>query len=307
MDENASMESRFTEADESAFDSGWDDESVGGNYAETVEDESTGDQESTEAKDETEGGEDQPAAEETEAEAETATPEQSDSFELNYMGQKSTVGRNEVVTLAQKGMDYDRIRKERDDMSSELETLRADKGKLTEYENFLDKLARSAGIDIPTLIDNTLAKALVAEEAAKGNTITEAFALEKIRFDREKADFEQQKTKGEKEKKPAAEAKASPEDEAAEAEKARRNDEANAFLKAYPDVDPKSIPKEVMDKWMAGEPLLNAYMAYENKKLKADLEAEKQNNKNRERSTGSAKSAGAGKTKDAFDIGWDSV
>lgn len=306
MDENASMESSFTEEDVTAFDSGWDDESVGGNGAEATDDEATGDQAETEAQGEASDGENQPETAEAEAGAEQEPPEQNDSFELNYMGQKSTVGRNEVVTLAQKGMDYDRIRKERDDMVSELEGLRADKGKLAEYEGFLDKLARSAGIDIPTLIDNTLAKALVAEEAKKGNTITEAFALEKIRFDREKASFEQQKAKGENEKKPAPEAK-STEDEAAAAAKARRDDEANAFLAAYPDIDPKTIPKDVLDKWTAGEPLLSAYMAYENKKLKADLEAERQNNKNRERSTGSAKSAGAGKTKDAFDIGWDSI
>ena len=33
-----------------------------------------------------------------------------DVFELHYMGEKKTVGRDEAIALAQKGMDYDRIR-----------------------------------------------------------------------------------------------------------------------------------------------------------------------------------------------------
>lgn len=305
MDENAKVESSFEDTEDVAFDAGWDDEDTTG-YTEDSGDEEATDEQTEEDQTEDAGGEDQPDANEAESKTEPETPGETDSFELNYMGQKSSVGRAEVITLAQKGMDYDRIRKERDDMSAELEGLRADKGKLTEYEGFLDKLARSAGIDIPTLIDNTLAKALVAEEAKKGNEITEAFALEKIRFDREKEKFEKQKTEGEKEKKPAPEEpQKSAEDEAAAAAKAKRDDEANAFLAAYPEVDPKSIPKEVLDKWMAGVPLLNAYMAYENKQLKAELEAEKQNNKNRERSTGSAKTAGAGRIQDPDLIGWD--
>lgn len=305
MDEN-NAESIISE--EEAFDdSGWDEEETG--YVQEADEEpESGDADEAEPEADSDGGENQPAQPEAEAEAQKAEPEQNDSFELNYMGEKSTVGRNEVVALAQKGMDYDRIRQERDGMSEELKELRGNKEKLAEYEGFLDKLARSAGIDIPTLIDNTLAKALVAEEAKKGNTITEEFAMQRIKFDREKAAFEKQKQGGGEQPKKQDE---KPKEEPAKEEtgdtvtKAKRDDEANAFLAAYPDIDPKTIPKDVLEAWTKGTPLLQAYMAYENKKLKADIEALKQNTKNSERSTGSAKSAGAGRPQDPAFIGWD--
>ena len=305
MDEN-NVESIISE-DSDFDDSGWDDEGTGYVPEEEPEQESGEDAEA-EAESDGDSGEDQPAEPEAEAKPEESAPEQNDSFELNYMGNKSTVGRNEVVALAQKGMDYDRIRQERDGMSKELEELRGNKDKLAEYEGFLDKLARSAGIDIPTLIDNTLAKALVAEEAKKGNTISEDFALQRIKFDREKADFEKRKQSGgeqpKKQEEPAKEEPAKEPDADATA-KARRDDEANAFLAAYPDIDPKTIPKDVLGEWTKGTPLLQAYMAYENKQLKADIEALKQNTKNSERSTGSAKSAGAGRVQDPAFVGWD--
>ena len=214
-----------------------------------------------------------------------------------------------MIALAQKGKDYDRIREERDGMTTEIEGLRADKTKLNEYEGFLSKLALSVGMDIPSMMDNTLAKMLVAEEARKGNTITEDFALQRIKFDRERAAFENQKNKGGKAEQPAQEpASKQPEAPAKDdAAQARVNDEVNAFLAKYPGIDPKTIPEEVIAAWKGGTPLLYAYMEHENKTLKADNAAIEQNRKNSERSTGSVSSAGAGRRKDAFDMGWDSV
>ena len=309
---NENTENTMSEAEESAFDSGWDDESAGTYEPETTDENA---EEATEGASVTENndGENQPAAESAEASkddenGETPKPSE-DSFELKYMGETRRVGRNEAVVLAQKGLDYDRIRKERDDMSKELSELRPEKQKLTDYEGFLDKLARSVGMDIPGMIDSTLAKMLVAEEQKKGNTITEEFARQKIQFDREKAEYEKQKNQGAakapEQKAPAEQPADTKADDAAAA---RRNDEAAAFLKAYPDLDPKTLPKEVLDKWWdGGESLITAYTTYENKRLKAENEALRQNNKNSERSTGSVQSAGAGRTKDAFDEGWDSV
>ena len=304
MNENAEAESVFTEEDAGAFDAGWDDDPVA---AYEVND-SEAEPETEPAGQETGSGEDQPAAEPT-AEQETATQEPTppESFELKYMGETLKVGREEMIALAQKGKDYDRIRTERDGMNTELESLRADKGKLTGYEDFLGKLALSVGMSIPDMMDSTLAKMLVSEEAKKGNTITEDFALQKIRFDREKAAFEQQKTqagKKEPETKPEAEPTPPKQDDAAQA---RINDEISAFLAKYPGIDPKTIPAEVMEAWKGGTPLLYAYMEHENKTLKADNAAIEQNRKNSERSTGSVSSAGAGRRKDAFDMGWDSV
>lgn len=310
--ENENVESTMTEAEASAFDTGWDDEPAE-TYADEAEDTAAEQTESAEGAGE--GGADQPADEGAEAQTAESGEEKTqtmDGLELKYMGETRRVGRDEAVVLAQKGMDYDRIRKERDDMSKELEGLRGDKTKLAGYEDFLDRLARSVGMNIPDMIDSTLAKMLVAEEQKKGNTITEEFARQRIAFDREKAEYEKQKNQG-ADHSPVKKADGDKPQEppagptADEAARAKRNDEANAFLQAYPDIDPKTIPEEVLKEWRGGTPLLSAYKDFEYKKLKADYEALKQNNKNSERSTGSVKSAGAGKAKDAFDEGWDSI
>ena len=48
-----------------------------------------------------------------------------ESFTLRHLGETKSVGRDEVIALAQKGMDYDRIRGKLGDASRELEALRA--------------------------------------------------------------------------------------------------------------------------------------------------------------------------------------
>ena len=48
-----------------------------------------------------------------------------ESFTLRHLGETKNVGRDEVIALAQKGMDYDRIRGKLGDASRELEALRA--------------------------------------------------------------------------------------------------------------------------------------------------------------------------------------
>lgn len=305
MDENA-VESTAVEMEDDFDDSGWDDEVFA---SEETEDAA---EETSEAEPETESdGADQPDGivngdeKPTETDAQPEQKTEAESFDLKYMGETKTVGKEEAVVLAQKGLDYDRIRQERDSMSAELESLRADKPKLTEYEDFLDALARSVGMDIPAMMDSTRAKMLVAEEKKKGNNISEDFALQKIRFEKEKAAFEKQKGESGKQQPEKAEEKPEQPRTDDEAAQARRNDEAAAFLKAYPNIDPKSIPKEVINQWMSGVPLTAAYTAWENKELKAKIAAYEQNEKNSKRSTGSAKSAGAGRVTDPVFAGWD--
>jgi len=44
--------------------------------------------------------------------------ERDGSFTLKHLGETRTVGRDEVITLAQKGLDYDRIRRKYDETSA---------------------------------------------------------------------------------------------------------------------------------------------------------------------------------------------
>ena len=66
-----------------------------------------------------------------------------------------------------------------------------------------------------------------------------------------------------------------------------RKQDIEAFYQSYPGVDPKSIPPEVWGAVRRGDTLTNAYTRWENKRLQAELAAERQNKANRDKTPGS--------------------
>ena len=89
-----------------------------------------------------------------------------------------------------------------------------------------------------------------------------------------------------------------------EKEKARLSKSIQRFIKEYPDVKATDVPPEVWKDYREHRAdLLECYQLYENKKLKDEIKSLKQNQKNKERSTGSKKSAGK-KTVDKWFDGW---
>lgn len=190
--------------------------------------------------------------------------------------------RNEAVTLMQKGMGYDK----------KVNTLTA---KITEYEEFLDELIGTSGLTREQLIDSTRARVYQAREADAGRNISDSDALLKVQRDRAS-------------KRVSAEEKAQQEATAkAEDAEKRINEAVRSFISVYPEVKPTDIPKEVWDEVEKSGDLVGAYTRYENNKLKAEITALKQNNKNAARSTGSLKTAGSGNKKSPFDLGWDDI
>lgn len=215
----------------------------------------------------------EPKAEETtEPKAETETePPTGELYELKHLDEVKSVTREEVIALAQKGLDYDRIRAKLDAPNP--------------YEEFVKEMAAAQNTTPEDFVDGTRAALL-----AKKENIDLSIAKQRIQLERrEKALAQKERAQTEAQEKQT------------EAER-RRNDDFKAFLAAYKDVDVKSIPKEVWDSVSQGETLVNAYMRYENAQLKAQLEAEKKNNENRAKSTGSQKSSSA--KKDDFDSLW---
>ena len=209
------------------------------------------------------------------------------TFDLKYMGEIKTVGKEEVVTLAQKGMNYDRILGERD-------TAKAEVSRLQEYETFLQELAQPQGMSVEDLIDNTRAQLLADKE-----NLDPGVALQRVKLDKERKAFEADRDQKQK----AQQAK--------DQETARRQDSFLRFYREYPDVEPKSIPKEVWDQFGAGTDLAGAYARFEAKSLRAQLqeakeklEAAETNAKNKERSTGSQQTAGAEQQMDSIDRDW---
>ena len=222
-----------------------------------------------------------------EAEDKTAEKE-TDQFTLKHLDETKTVSREEVVTLAQKGMDYDRLKAKSEERFMALESEK----KLAETRiSIFDEIAKRGGFrDVDELVENIQAEQLAEQIGTDKET-----ALKQVRLERKEKELlekEQRLT----------------------TEKTSRNkvdDDARAFVEKHPNVDFGAIPKEVWDKVNAGESLLNAYdgfmadkeqkeLAAENERLKAELEAAKKNADNKSRSTGSATSAGKDSVSDPW-------
>lgn len=284
MDENKMepAEIETAQGDDTAFDEGWGDApaeddgfELEADDAETPEDQR----------------EDEAAGDEAEADTKTGTEPENDSAEskapaeekpknwtLKHNGSETVADEAKMVELAQKGLDYDRVRTERD-------SYRAEHPKYANYESFLQKLAQSAGTSIDEMIASTSAALLMKEAEARGETLSESEARRQV--EAQKAPKE-----SEPENKPDPEA--------------AKRASLQAFAAAYPDVKPVDIPQEVWQESFQTGDLAGAYTRWESRKLKAEIEDLRQNQKNKERSTGSRRSAGATAPKDDFDEAWDS-
>lgn len=178
------------------------------------------------------GGQDADAAQTGENEEQQAQTD-GQLFELKHLGETKNVNRDEVVTLAQKGMDYDRVTEK-----------------------------------------NTQLETQVSEQ--------------KQQLAPQKQEQEQQA-----------------------ANEKWRGECFDAFAKAYPDVDPASIPNGVWEAFNRGETLVSAYARERNKALEAEIarmkseqETRDRNAANAARSTGSQSSAGKAGSDEAFDALW---
>ena len=237
-------------------------------------------------------GEEADSLPESESQGEEGSePDRAETFTLRHLGEDREVNRDEVIALAQKGMDYDRIREKWDGVKDDVQRLRS-------YESFLKELADARGDgDIDSLIDETRIRTLIAKAEAEGRTLEPSVAAaQAVRMRLSQAPAQSANTH-----------------EAAEPEQASANEMIDRFIEAYGStVKAEDIPKEVWEEAAKTQDLVGAYRGFENrklkdelKKLKTDLEAAKQQQKNKQRSTGSTKSVGSSKTKDPFEEGWD--
>lgn len=212
-----------------------------------------------------------------------------ESFVLKHLGTEQTVGRDEVIALAQKGLDYSRIR-------DKLQTSETEKSAIAEKLSYFEKLADSQGKTLDQFIEATAA-ALRADE----KKIPYEDALKEVQFEFEKSKFAKEKTDWEKSRSDT------------ETEDNARQADIDAFMAKYPEAaaKPDSIPKEV---WAEAEKtsLTEAYGNYIAKQkdaeiasLRKQLEQEKQYRKNKESSTGSQATDKSGAKDEFFETLWN--
>lgn len=300
--ENMSVQEEQNADQQDAFLDGWGDEQTAQDAPETsepAEGEDTA-EEVTETASETEGAQSAPdggaaeTAAEAGAEAQTETTEQKadapeKTWTLRHMDETKNVGEAEMVTLAQKGMDYDRIRAKYDESKPAME--------------ILSIFAKQKGVSVADYVS------FLRTEAKKADGLSEAEARRSIELEDREAAVTAREAEQAAERQVSEQANA-----AANAAAQRRKADIDEFAREYPDVarNPDAIPKEVWDAVAAGSSLTVAYAKYTAKQAREEAErtrsaaqAAQQNVKNAARSTGSMQSAGQNAGgRDPFLEGW---
>ena len=300
--ENMSVQEEQNADQQDAFLDGWGDEQTAQDApetSETAEGEDTAEEE-TEPASETEGAQSAPdggaaeTAAEAGAEAQTETTEQKadapeKTWTLRHMDEIKNVGEAEMVTLAQKGMDYDRIRAKYDESKPAME--------------ILSIFAKQKGVSVADYVS------FLRTEAKKADGLSEAEARRSIELEDREAAVTAREAEQAAERQAAEQANA-----AANAAAQRRKADIDEFAREYPDVarNPDAIPKEVWAAVAAGSSLTVAYAKYTAKQAREEAErtrraaqAAQQNIKNAARSTGSMQSAGQNAGgRDPFLEGW---
>lgn len=225
----------------------------------------------------------EPAEGEKEPEAEAQT----DRFTLKHLDDVRTVSRDEVIALAQKGLDYDRIKGKLDGLDTA--ELREAQAELSE----LRAVAREQGMTVAEFADSMRAVMLAKKEG-----LSLERANERVKLARREAELQRRE---EALTRKAGEAEQA--DAAKKAAQEKRDRDIREFVAEYGGVDFKSIPQEVWADVSRGKGLVDAYRKHELRILKEELAAERKNTENAARSTGSRK--GAGKTvQDDFTASW---
>lgn len=280
MEENNNVS---TEMMDEAFDSEFETEVVDDDMdlgeEEEVSEDNNGEADTSEEDPADHSEESEAEAEPDETETKPEEKAEADhSFKLKYMGEEKEFSREETIALAQKGMDYDRIKGKLDESA--------------EINEFVKNLAKDMNLTVADFMMQALAGNL-----AKKENISLDEAKRKIELDRREKALAAKEAEAEAKQKETNE-------QNARVEKARA--EVAEFAKLYPDVDVRNIPKEVYQNAANKQiSLTAAYALHEAAQAKAALEAEKQNAKNKERSVGSSSSSGKHTPADDFDDIWD--
>ena len=221
-----------------------------------------------------------------------------DGFTLKWMGKEKSYTREEVIPLAQKGIDYDRVKGQLEESRqkyADYDTIKADLAKRNDQLYWLEELAKEQNQTLDDLIEVTQAQ-VMSRKTGQNIDVCRGM-IRNQRMERELKAREEKLT-------------------ATTDPKAKRDADIDEFMKAYPDWQnkhPDALPPEV---WNAvhvhGESLVSAYRAYEVKELKAQLERQKaeaeqrlQKEINKSRSTGSMSTKGKSSEDEFFDSLWD--
>ena len=240
---------------------------------------------------------DQPEAEESTQEQGEAQDKTEDTqlFKVKHLGQEIELTMEQMIENAQKGLDYDRIRQDRDTLKSSRKI------------QLLEDLAKDSGYDdVDAFVENfyeNLEESRVierAEEIAAKRGIDFETAAELAKAERENEKLKKTMQEAEKVKAKSAD------------QQKQATSEFQALFAKFPEIKEQytsfdKLPESFRQKVAQGEQPLLAWNNYllelkdmELKQKEKELEIVKNNQKNKKRSVGSAKGAGQAKETDDF-------
>lgn len=234
-------------------------------------------------------------ANETDTEPEVENPgqrqqepaDQPELFTVKNREETRQVTRDELISMAQKGWDYDKVRQERDQ-------LRQYRQEADPALELVKSYAQRNNMNVPEYLDFCRKHELMA------GGMSQEDAEQKVSFEKERAALDRDRA----ELNAFRAQQNSVLERARQQQQARQQDISN-FYNAYPKVDPKSIPQEVWAEVKNGSTLTDSYTRYENRRLQAEIAALKQNEKNRASSPGSLSGGDTESQADLISRYWD--
>ena len=226
-----------------------------------------------------------------EAETPKETQAEPESFmTIKYNGAEQKLTQEQAITLAQKGMNYDK-------MFGELQNM-----KNSQEIQILNELAKNSGVTATEYMQNLLSfqnKAMLEKYVdnlrGKYPDAPEELINEMAKSQYEKANADKKYSE--------ITTKQTEENQKLE----KLTNEVNALKTEYPDVNINDLPPEVIKMASEGDTLLGAYRAYELKSLREkvkNLETEKatilKNQDNKRKATGSLSNKAGGESVDIF-------
>lgn len=270
--------------------------------AETEMEEETAEEVGGEDETEPEDGETDEDEHTSESEEETAegdseedNPGSEQMFTIRVNKEDRQVGLAEMTTLAQKGADYDRVKGQLTESRQQIQDLQGERDKYRNAMDVLETMAAEAELSLDEFVEQLQVNAAV--QSGK----TEAEAKAEIRAKKAEKQLDAMKAEASAKQEPAAE------DQQTRAER-----EIAEFQERFPEVGLDKLTEEVVQELEAdvknGMSLSDAYQKRENVRrdariaeLEKQLQAEKQNKRNRSTSPGSQKDSGGKRERSEFD------
>lgn len=222
---------------------------------------------------------------ETAPEQEQTAPEDDWKLDIKYNGAIESLTKEQAIEYAQKGRNYDRMMERLNALQNDpVRTVIAEQAKRAGMttEEYVDRLQRFQTESDITRIANQFKE--------KNPDVSDEVATQYAR-----AEYQNQINARQQQE-------VLQRQQADSVRQQRARDQVEAFLNTYPDVDIRALPQEVVDDInIRGETLLSAYRAYENKRLRSELEAARTNQANKAKATGTlSENAGSDDGGDPF-------